>query len=115
MQAMSKEELVKRWVHALTGDLSAFFEICSSDCRVWHSADDKWMSVQAAVDAAKARGGLPPFETPRVLMTASGFAVQTATTVAPVGKLHIVQVATVKDGKVTAVEEYISPEMQIPG
>jgi ketosteroid isomerase-like protein len=114
MSNMSNQEFAKRWIHALTRDLAAFNALCSADCRVWHSTDAKWMTAQAAIDAAAARGGLPTFDDPRTAMTAEGFTVQTNATVAPVGKIHIVQLVTVKDGKATQVEEYIAPEMPMP-
>ena len=48
-------------------------------------------------------------------MTDKGFTVQTAATVEPLGRLHIVQIATVTGSKVSEVEEYIGPEMKLPG
>jgi ketosteroid isomerase-like protein len=114
MSTLSTEEFANRWIHALSRDLSAFNALCSADCQVWHSTDAQWMTAQAAIDAASARGGLPPFENLRTAMTDAGFTVQMNATIAPAGKIHIVQLVTVKSGKATRVEEYIAPEMSMP-
>jgi hypothetical protein len=112
MSDPSTRELMKRWEAALA-DVLLFREICTPDCQVWHSADNKWMTAEAAIEAARDRGGLPPFKNVRITVTEHGFLAQASTTVDPVGTIHVLQLVTVKDGKAARVEEYIGPEMNI--
>ncbi|MFG2657321.1 hypothetical protein [Streptomyces sp. NPDC048425] len=111
MSQKTTEEIAQNWLRALS-DVDVFYEFCAPDCRVWHSSDDKWMSLKAAIDAVHSRGGLPPFRNSRYTLTGKGFVMQTSTTLKDTN-VHIVQVATVEDGKVVSAEEYISPEMEI--
>lgn len=104
--------LIKAWTEAL-GDLAQFWDICTPDCQVWHSADNKWMTAAAAIEAASGRGGLPPFQNIRVTLTDGGFALQANVTVEPIGTIHVLQLVSVKDGKAARIEEYIGPEMNI--
>ncbi|RMI28843.1 nuclear transport factor 2-like protein [Nocardia stercoris] len=111
----SKEAVAQTWVRALS-DLDLFAQLCSADCQVWHSNDNLWVTVQQAVDAAKARPDFPEFVDPRVTMTDAGFIVQSSVSLELGGhaqQLHILQVTDVVDGKVVRVQEYISPEMPI--
>ncbi len=111
---MSVESVIDLWKTALKGNLAVFNDICAPDCQVWHSSDDKWMSARAAVDNVRERvGELPPFSDVRIQKTEQGFIAQGNIDIAPVGRTHIVQVVTVKDGKAVAIEEYISPEMAL--
>ncbi|MER6667238.1 hypothetical protein ABT256_22025 [Amycolatopsis japonica] len=118
MSEATKEELAQGWLKALT-DVDHFYEICTPDCRVWHSADDKWMSLKAAIDAVHDRGGLPEFTNSRVTITEKGFFAQTSGVLKPQGedgpevKIHLIQIATVEGGKVVQAEEYIGPETDL--
>jgi hypothetical protein len=47
------------------------------------------------------------------MATASGFLAQTSLTVPQIGKIHALQLMTVKDGMITSIEEYIGPEMDL--
>ena len=111
MSTKTTEELAKGWIRALS-DVDLFYSLCADDCKVWHSADDKWMSVKEAVDAVHERGGLPEFENSRYTLTDKGFFVQTSATLAA-ARVHLIQLVTVKDGKAVSAEEYIGPEMDI--
>lgn len=111
MSTKTNEELAKGWIRALS-DVDLFYTLCADDCKVWHSADDKWMSVKEAVDAVHERGGLPEFENSRYTLTEKGFFVQTSATL-PTARVHLIQLVTVKDGKAVSAEEYIGPEMDI--
>ncbi|HEX2316772.1 MAG TPA: hypothetical protein VHJ17_23705 [Thermomonospora sp.] len=111
MAVTSNEELAQGWMRAIQ-DVDLFYELCTADCRVWHSSDDKWMTLKEAIDAVHSRGGLPPFRNPRYTLTENGFFAQMSTTLDGTN-VHLVQIATVKDGKVVQAEEYIGPEMDI--
>ncbi|MCX4095560.1 nuclear transport factor 2 family protein [Nocardia sp. alder85J] len=111
----SKEAVAQTWVRALS-DLDLFVQLCSPDCRVWHSNDNVWVTVEQAVDAAKARPDFPEFVDPRVVLTDAGFIVQSSVSLELGGQLqqlHIIQVTEMRDGKVVRVQEYIAPEMPI--
>src|SRR5262249_47374903 len=99
---------------ALTDDLSTFYELCSPDCRVWHSSDNKWVPFRDAIDAVKQRGGLPHFGDIRTFTTAKGFLLQASVTLEPMGRTHITQLVTVKDRNAAEVEEYTAPEKKLP-
>lgn len=103
-------ELMAAWAGALA-DVDLFAQICTDDCQVWHSTDNVWMTARAAIDAAKARGGLPVFRDQRMTCTERGFLVQANVTVEPIGTIHVLQLVSVRDGKAAMVEEYIGPEM----
>ena len=91
--------------------MDVFYEFCAPDCRVWHSADDKWMSLDAAITAVRERGGLPEFTGSRYTLTGTGFVVQTSARLDAAGvTVHIVQIATVEGGRVVQAEEYIGPD-----
>ncbi|WP_050790883.1 hypothetical protein [Streptomyces sp. e14] len=105
------EEIGQAWLRGLE-DVDAFYAFCDPECRVWHSSDDKWMTLQEAIDAVHGRGGLPPFRNPRYTVTEKGIVAQASTTLNGTN-VHLVQVATVKDGRVVTAEEYIGPEMDI--
>ncbi|AVH94180.1 MULTISPECIES: hypothetical protein [Streptomyces] len=111
MPEKTPKELAESWLRALS-DVDLFYEFCAPDCRVWHSSDDKWMSLKGAIDAVHSRGGLPPFRNSRYTLTDKGFIVQTSTTLDGTN-VHIIQVATVEGGQVVSAEEYIGPEMNI--
>ncbi|SFW79796.1 hypothetical protein [Amycolatopsis australiensis] len=111
MSTTTTEELAQGWIRALS-DVDAFHGLCAAGCRVWHSTDDKWITVEEAVDAVHERGGLPEFENPRYTLTGKGFFVQTSATLAA-ARVHVIQVVTVEDGKAISAEEYVGPEMDI--
>lgn len=109
----SNEELAQGWIRALA-NVDAFYELCAPDCRVWHSNDNKWVTVKEAVNAVYERGGLPEFIDARYTLSANGFFVQTAARLDAVGlTVHIVQVVAAQDGKAISVEEYVGPEMDV--
>ncbi|QKS00574.1 hypothetical protein F9288_13795 [Sphingomonas sp. CL5.1] len=110
------ERLIDGWSIAMGGDFSILQDICSADCRIWHSSDDKWMphrEAMQAFNAAHAAGRIPPFENVRIVPTAKGFFCQAAITLDRIGKVHITQLVAVSDGEITEVEEYIAPEMDL--
>lgn len=111
MSVLSNEEIARGWIRSLSS-VDLFYEFCAPDCKVWHSSDDKWMTVKEAIDAVHGRGGLPPFRNSRYTLTDKGFFVQTSTTLNGTN-VHLIQVVTVQDGKAVSAEEYIGPEMDI--
>ncbi|MFF0488683.1 hypothetical protein ACFYTQ_06640 [Nocardia sp. NPDC004068] len=110
--------LAENWVKALK-NIDLFLEISSEDCQVWHSADDKWVSVADAVAAVYERSGdngVPDFQARGITYTEHGFFNQCYTEVQMNGqqvKLHLIQVVEARDGKAVRVREYIGPEMGI--
>ncbi|MFF9505305.1 hypothetical protein [Streptomyces sp. NPDC014656] len=111
MTEKTKQEIAESWLLALS-DVDLFYDFCAPECRVWHSSDDKWMTLKEAIDAVKNRGGLPPFRNSRYTLTDKGFVVQTSTTLDGTN-VHLIQVAGVEGGRVVSAEEYIGPEMDI--
>jgi hypothetical protein len=113
MSKLTDEELAKGWIRALA-NVDEFVALCAPDCRVWHSNDDKWVTVKQAIDAVYERGGLPGFSGARYTLSDKGFFVQTAATLEPAGvKVHVIQVVGTRDGQAISVEEYVGPEMDI--
>jgi hypothetical protein len=113
---MSTEQLMQRFATALETDISILKELCSEDCRLWHSNDNVWMEQRPALEAfmvAQQAGMIPKFDAVRTMATASGFLAQTSLTVPQIGKIHALQLMTVKDGMITSIEEYIGPEMDL--
>jgi hypothetical protein len=113
MSTMTDEELAQGWIRALA-NVDAFYALCAPDCLVWHSNDNKWITVKEAVDAVYERGGLPEFSGSRYTLSDKGFFVQTSATLAAAGvTVHVVQVVGTRDGQAISVEEYVGPEMDI--
>ncbi|MCD0453506.1 hypothetical protein LO762_30620 [Actinocorallia sp. API 0066] len=111
MSVKTVKELADGWLEALK-DVDKFYELCSPECKVWHSNDDKWVTLKEAIDAVHSRGGLPPFRNSRYTLTDKGFFAQTSATLEGTN-VHIIQIATVADGKVVTAEEYIGPEIDL--
>ncbi|WP_216893518.1 nuclear transport factor 2 family protein [Nocardia alni] len=111
-------ELAENWVKALK-NIDLFREISTEDCQVWHSADDKWVSVAEAVAAVYERSGddgVPDFHAEGITYTEDGFFNRASTEVQINGqkmKLHLVQIVEARDGKAVRVREYIGPEMGV--
>ncbi|QSE85205.1 hypothetical protein JWS14_16140 [Rhodococcus koreensis] len=111
-------ELSENWVKALA-NIDLFLEICVEDCPVWHSADDKWVSVSEAVAAVYERAGggpVPDFRPEGITFTENGFFNEASVELEMGGqevKLHLVQIVEARDGKAVRVREYIGPEMGI--
>ncbi|QSE92340.1 hypothetical protein JWS13_28805 [Rhodococcus pseudokoreensis] len=111
-------ELSENWVKALA-NIDLFLEICVEDCPVWHSADDKWVSVSEAVAAVYERAGdgpVPDFRPEGITFTEKGFFNEASVELEMGGqpvKLHLVQIVEARDGKAVSVREYIGPEMGI--
>jgi ketosteroid isomerase-like protein len=112
------KDLADNWVKALT-NIDLFNEISTEDCLVWHSADDKWVTVADAVAAVYERSGdgpIPTFVPVGVTFTEKGFFNEATTEIEIAGqrtKLHLVQIVEVRDGKAARVREYIGPEMGV--
>lgn len=109
--------LGERWAVALN-DLDQFADMCTEDCQVWHSTDDKWVTVQQAVEDARRRAGDdgPHFEARGLTFTENGFINQCFISIALAGnpmRLHVIQIVDVKDGKAVKVQEYVGPEMPV--
>jgi hypothetical protein len=107
------DELAQRWAIGLTGDLAAIAPLTSPAMRVWHSTDGEWLDAgQAAARMAAANAGAATpaaFRDVRTHVTPSVFVVQAVLDRGGV-LTHVVQVLTVDDGLVSAVEEYLAPE-----
>ncbi|MEV0085398.1 hypothetical protein [Saccharopolyspora sp. NPDC050642] len=113
MSQTTNEVLARGWIRALS-NVDEFYELCAPGCEVWHSNDDRWITVEEAVDAVHGRGGLPEFDDSRYTLTEKGFFVQTSATPEAAGvRVHVVQAVATKDGKAISVEEYVGPEMDI--
>ncbi|TQM32641.1 hypothetical protein [Nocardia bhagyanarayanae] len=112
------KDLADNWVKALT-NIDLFKEISHEDCLVWHSSDDKWVSVPDAVAAVYERsagGAIPTFVSGGVTYTEHGFFHECTTEVSIGGqemKLHLLQIVDARDGKAARVREYIGPEMGV--
>ncbi len=113
MAQIAMAQLAQRWLDGLGGD----FRKCEADSApgmlVWHSNNDHWLDAaeQAAHMAQLTTMPDPPkLLDLRATITESGFVCQGHIDGGH-GRTHILQLCTVKDGKVTLVEEYIAPEM----
>jgi hypothetical protein len=109
------DEVATRWVQGLGGEWALLEELASPTMRVWHSHDDRWLSreeSEARLAESGAAAAPPAFADLRVVATTTGFVVQ-ASVDGPDGggRMHIVQVCTVVDGRIATCEEYIAPEM----
>ncbi|MEV4152938.1 hypothetical protein AB0J48_07965 [Nocardia salmonicida] len=110
------DELIAQFVNALENDIAILKEICTPDCRLWHSNDNIWMEQRPALDAfieAQAAGMIPKFDEVRTFRTEKGFLARTSLTIEPVGKIHALQLLTVENDKITVIEEYVAPEIDI--
>lgn len=108
--------LMDGWAMAMAGDFASLDAICTEDCQIWHSSDDKWMLQREALQgfiAARDMGRIPEFERVRIMATAKGFLCQAEMSLAQIGTLHITQIVTTSGSRVTHVEEYIAPEMDL--
>ena len=115
MGSMSMDDIIDRWIYAHSEDAAEFAELYDPDTQLWHSGDNEWKPArEGAIIGLKAlnAAGLrrPPFGDLKIIRTESGFLCQT--TLARPGEtlLHLAQVVTVVDGRISAVEEYIAPE-----
>jgi ketosteroid isomerase-like protein len=116
MSPATVDQIAEQFVSALKGDINRLKDICAPDCQLWHSNDAKWMAQAPALEAfaeAQKAGLIPEFGELVITPTAKGFLSQTTMTLAPVGKMQIVQLITVEGGKITVIEEYIAPEMDL--
>ncbi len=116
MTDTNKAKLMEGWARAMAGDFGSLRAICADDCRIWHSSDDRWMPQREALDAfiaARDVGRIPDFRDVRIKPTADGFLCQAAMTIEPVGTLHVLQLVTTSGARITQVEEYIAPEMDL--
>lgn len=107
--------LAQAWIAALS-DVDAFAALCAPDCQVWHSHDNRWVTVQQAIDVVHQVGGLPTFTDARHTLSENGFFVQASTEFEVAGQtmtLHIVQIVEIRDGKAIRVQEYVGPEMAL--
>lgn len=79
---------------------------------MWHSTDNKRVTVQDAVAAVHATGGLPPMRDQSCTLTDDGFLVQFSTTFQG-AEIHDCIIVKVRDGKAVSAEEYVGPEMDL--
>ncbi|MFT3660234.1 MAG: hypothetical protein QM809_02210 [Gordonia sp. (in: high G+C Gram-positive bacteria)] len=111
-------EIGEAWAKALNS-LDSFYDLCAPGCKVWHSNDDQWISVETAIENVHKRtpGDTPPtFEARGVTYTEKGFFNECYVEVELMGnpmKLHLIQLVEVEDGKAVSVKEYIGPEMPV--
>ncbi len=111
MTIMTNEDLATAWLAALE-DVDSFPALCAPECRVWHSTDDKWVTVEEAVAAVHAGGGLPPVRDTSYTLTDHGFLVQFSLTHQG-AELHNCIIVKVRDGKAVSAEEYVGVEMDL--
>ena len=115
MAGTTNEDIAAQWTKALTGDWPLLAELSSPTMRVWHSHDDQWMTREQAEAqmAESGAGASPSFQDLRTLVTDTGFVVQASLDGLGAGRIHIVQICTVEDGRVGSCEEYIAPERKL--
>jgi ketosteroid isomerase-like protein len=118
MAVATHEETAGRWVKGLAGDWSILAELSAPDMTVWHSHDDQWLTREESAARMATSGSSAPqgaFDDVRATVTEKGFIVQGS--LRAVGgsgaRTHVVQICTVKDGRVTSCEEYLAPEMSL--
>lgn len=118
MSTVTNQEVADQWVEGLTGNWAILETLSSPTMRVWHSHDNTWLTREegAARMASETRDYAPVFQDVRATPTQKGFIVQGSIAgLGGAGKTHIIQVLTVKDGKIASCEEYIAPEMSLEG
>ena len=116
MTVMNTDDLAERFKTAIKSDIAILREICSTDCQLWHSTDNVWMAQGPALDAfivAQNAGQIGKFDEITTVSTGKGFLAQTSMTMDRLGKMHVAQLMTVKDGKIVSIEEYIGFEMDL--
>ncbi|HWU25588.1 MAG TPA: hypothetical protein VN154_04220 [Rhizomicrobium sp.] len=116
MSSTSLDDLINRWIYAHKEDSAEFVELYGPDTQLWHSGDNAWKPAKEGTIAglkALRSAGLrhPPFGDMKIIRTESGFLSLTVLERAQDKRLHLAQVVTVVDGRITAVQEYIAPEM----
>lgn len=111
MSVMTTEDLATAWLEALE-DVDSFAALCAPECRVWHSTDDKWVTVEEAIEAVHAGGGLPPVRDKSFTLTDQGFLVQFSLTHQG-AELHNCIIVKVRDGKAVSAEEYVGVEIDL--
>lgn len=105
--------LAQRWIDALG---AGRFRDCQADSApgilVWHSSNDHWLDAaeqEAHFVELESTPNPPKLLDLRAEVTATGFWFHGHID-SDYGRVHIVQVCTVVDGKVTLAEEYICPQ-----
>lgn len=115
MTGATHDEVATRWVQGLGGEWTVLEELSAPTMRVWHSHDDRWLTreeSEARLAESGAAAAPPAFDDIRAVATTTGFVVQASVDgLGGSGRMHIVQICTVVDGRVAACEEYIAPEM----
>ncbi|MFT4030536.1 MAG: hypothetical protein QM675_11735 [Protaetiibacter sp.] len=107
----SNEELAQLWLEAL-GDVEKFREISTTDCRVWHSSDNLWVSIDTAIENVYKGGGLPPVYDTGYTVTEHGFLVQFSAELAG-HKIHNTIIVKTENGLAVTAEEYIGLELDV--
>ncbi|ALJ19590.1 nuclear transport factor 2 family protein [Microbacterium sp. No. 7] len=111
MTALTNEELAQGWLNAL-GDVETFRPLCEPDAKVWHSNDDVWMTLDAAIGNVHLAGGIPPREREAYRLTADGFLVQFTVSLGG-QRMHNTILVRVRDGLAYEIEEYIGLETDL--
>ena len=117
MPVLTNQEIARQWAKGLAGEFGLLGALTAQTMRVWHSHDGMWLdSEQSNARGAERDPNLPRpvFHDVRLHATERGFILQAwiadfLPTLA--GRIHIIHVVTVEDGEITAVEEYVAPEM----
>jgi hypothetical protein len=107
----TNREIADRWVEGLSGDWVSLETDSSPELKVWHSSDSIWQDRQRQQEHIKELTSMPnppKLLDLRAIVTELGFLVQGHLESRP--RTYILQICTVEAGKVTLVEEYISPE-----
>lgn len=106
-------ELAAAWLDGLTKDFAAVDSMSAPDMRVWHSTDAEWIDRGESDRRARLLegAGRPVFSDVRTRAIDGGFLLQAAVEPQVAGGrvAFLVQIVTVVDGVVTAVEEYLAP------
>jgi hypothetical protein len=108
---MTTEEIAQGWLAGLQ-DVDAFLPLCAPECKVWHSNDDKWVTVPEAIAAVHEAGGLPPMRDMSYTLMDGGFLVQFSATWNG-AEIHNVILVKVRDGLAVSAEEYVGLEMSL--
>jgi hypothetical protein len=111
MPDKTNREIADRWVEGLDGDWTSLETDSSPELKVWHSSDNIWEDQQRQQEHIKELTSMPnppKLLDLRAIVTELGFLVQGHIEGRP--RTYILQLCTVEAGKVTLVDEYISPE-----
>ncbi len=111
MAVKSNEELAQRWLKAMA-DVDSFPALCEPGCKVWHSYDNAWISVEESIARVHAAGGLPPLQDTSYTLIDGGFLVQFSAAIQGTA-FHNTIIVKVRNGLAYSAQEYCGFEMDL--